>query len=295
MLLGLHSLSMMHTNVVTDIQIIKSAGYDAIDIWTPKLERYLDAGHRAEELVPALGGLQVNNLAALVVPLASGGDASNADPQSGGSALFSGIDNVRQSLDDTYRQCERLCAAAKALECPTLQVETFAGHGNDEDLWPETRKNVARVIADLADIAAGFGVKLGLENTAGTPMHDLKRVLDVIDAAGKDNVAYVADSLQLWASRTAWAEVAAMDPGMILSVHFSDTIRTDPAPYRNDGYRDAILGEGLVPLEDMRDAVRATGYDGVWAVEVYSQKLSEWDPILLAGEVKRRLDALMAG
>ena len=30
MLLGLHSLSMMHTNVVTDIQIIKNAGYDAI-------------------------------------------------------------------------------------------------------------------------------------------------------------------------------------------------------------------------------------------------------------------------
>ena len=296
MILGLHSLSMMHTNVVTDIQIIKNAGYDAIDIWAPKLERYLDAGYQAEELVPALGRLKVNNLAALVLPIASEdpvADTSNAGPQSGGAALFDGIDNVRQTRDETYRQCERLCAAARALKCPTLQVEIFAGHGYDEDLWPDTRTSVAGWISDLADIAAGFGVHLGLENSAGTPMHDLNRVLQVIDAAGKDNVGYVADSLQLWASSTPWEEVAAMDPGMILSVHFSDTIRNDRAPYKNVGYRDAILGEGLVPLEETRDAIRATGYDGVWAVEIFSHKLSEWDPILLAGEVKRRLDSLM--
>ena len=297
MLLGLHSLSMMHTNVVTDIQIVKNAGYDAIDIWAPKLERYLDAGYHAEELVPALGGLKVNNLAALVLPIAtksSEEDTTSAGPQSGGAALFSGIDNVQQTRDVTYRQCERLCAAARALKCPTLQVEVFAGDGYDEDLWPDTRTNVAGWISDLADIAAGFGVHLGLENSAGTPMHDLNRVLQVIDAAGKENVGFVADSLQLWASETSWEEVAALDPRMILSVHFSDTIRNDCAPYKNVGYRDAILGEGLVPLEDMRDAIRATGYDGVWAVEVFSHKLSEWDPNLLAGEVKRRLDALMA-
>ncbi len=297
MILGLHSLSMMHTNVVTDIEIIKNAGYDAIDIWAPKLERYLDAGYHAEELVPALGRLKVNNLAALVLPIAtksSEEDTTSAGPQSGGAALFSGIDNVQQTRDVTYRQCERLCAAAKALKCPTLQVEVFAGDGYDEDLWPATRTNVSKAIADLADIAAGFGVHLGLENSAGTPMHDLRRVLEVIDDAGKENVGFVADSLQLWASETSWEEVAALDPRLILSVHFSDTIRNDCAPYKNVGYRDAILGEGLVPLEDMRDAIRATGYDGVWAVEVFSHKLSEWDPNLLAGEVKRRLDALMA-
>ena len=42
-----------------------------------------------------------------------------------------------------------------------------------------------------------------------------------------------------------------------------------------------------MPLEKMRDAILATGYDGVWAVEIFSHKLSEWDPNLLAGEVKR--------
>jgi sugar phosphate isomerase/epimerase len=296
-LLGLHSLSMMHTNVVTDIQIIKNAGYDAIDLWCPKLERYLDAGYQPEELVPALGRLKVNNFAALVLPIAdpgSRGALPQTDGQSSSTTLFDGIDKVQGTLQDIYRQCERLCAAARALKCPTLQVEVFAGDGYDEDLWPATRTNVSKAIADLADIAAGFGVHLGLENSAGTPMHDLRRVLEVIDAAGKENVGFVADSLQLWASETSWEEVAALDPRLILSVHFSDTIRNDCAPYKNVGYRDAILGEGLVPLEDMRDAIRATGYDGVWAVEIFSHKLSEWDPNLLAGEVKRRLDALMA-
>ena len=80
MLLGLHSLSMMHTNVVTDIQIIKNAGYDAIDLWAPKLERYLDAGYQPEELVPALGRLKVNNFAALVLPIADRGSGGDPNP-----------------------------------------------------------------------------------------------------------------------------------------------------------------------------------------------------------------------
>ena len=58
MLLGLHTGSIMHTNVVTDIRIAREAGYDAIEIYIPKLVRYLDAGYQAEELLPALGSLR---------------------------------------------------------------------------------------------------------------------------------------------------------------------------------------------------------------------------------------------
>ena len=59
MLLGLHTGSILYTNLMTDIRVAQETGYDAIEFTIPKLLRYLDAGYRAEELLPVLGSLQV--------------------------------------------------------------------------------------------------------------------------------------------------------------------------------------------------------------------------------------------
>ena len=58
MLLGLHGICILHTNVLTDIRVARDTGYDALEIWVPKLERYLEAGHRLEDLPAALGPVQ---------------------------------------------------------------------------------------------------------------------------------------------------------------------------------------------------------------------------------------------
>ena len=65
MLLGIHGLTTMHSNVVADIGHVKAAGFDAIELHAPKLERYMDAGFAVEELLPVLGHLKVNNIPAL--------------------------------------------------------------------------------------------------------------------------------------------------------------------------------------------------------------------------------------
>ena len=59
MLLGLHTGSILYTNLVTDVRIAGAAGYDAIEITVPKMTRYLDAGYGPEDLQPRLGSLQV--------------------------------------------------------------------------------------------------------------------------------------------------------------------------------------------------------------------------------------------
>ena len=107
MLLGIHGLTTMHSNVVADIGHVKAAGFDAIELHAPKLERYMDAGFAVEELLPALGHLKVNNIPALF-PL-----------------VFERPDDYKRLL----RRCERLCAAAQVLECPTVQVEAWASGG----------------------------------------------------------------------------------------------------------------------------------------------------------------------
>ena len=57
--IGLHTGSILHTNLMTDIRVAKETGYDAIEFYIPKLVRYLDAGYQAEELRPVLGSLKL--------------------------------------------------------------------------------------------------------------------------------------------------------------------------------------------------------------------------------------------
>lgn len=41
-------------------------------------------------------------------------------------------------------------------------------------------------------------------------------------------------------------------------------------------------------------AIRGTGYDEAWAIEMISDYYWEWDPFILAWEAKARAEALLA-
>jgi sugar phosphate isomerase/epimerase len=261
----------MHTNLLTDIQSLKEAGYDSIEILATKLERYLEAGYRAEELLPALGHLQVNMIGA-VYPTAS------EEPE---------------ERSELMRRLERLCDVAQVLGCPAIQVVAYVHGGPRDSSWPEVRSQVARTLRPLADVAAAFALRLALENIVGTPVDNLARALEVIEATDRHNVTLIADTFHLWTSGTRWEEVAALDQELIESAHISDSIEPKGSEWLNDP-REALPGDGVVPLREGVAAIRATGYDKVWTAELYSFYHSEWPVSLVAREVKRRMHALLA-
>jgi sugar phosphate isomerase/epimerase len=269
MLLGLHTGSIMHTNVVTDIRIAREAGYDAIEIYIPKLVRYLDAGYQAEELLPVLGSLRP-------------------------AMINSFLHIERQELEarrELREQCERLCAVAKTLHCPALQV--IALKALQGEPWPEIRTKIGQSLAELADIAASFGVRLALEPVSFTPLRTLAQALEVFDVAGRDNVGLCLDTFHLWTGGTPWDEIAALDPSLIVVAHISDVAPRKGEEW-SDADRDVLPGDGILPLKEGIAAIRATGYDGLWSVELLGAYHWEWDPVVLAWELKRRAETLLA-
>jgi sugar phosphate isomerase/epimerase len=266
----MHGLSTMHTNLLTDIRSLRQAGYGSIEILASKLERYLDAGYRVEELLPALENLQVNMIGA-VYPTAT---------------------EDREERHELMHRLERLCAAAQVLGCPAIQVVAYVYEGPRDSSWPEIRSHVARTLRPLAEVAADFKVRLALENIVGTPVDSLARALEVIEAADSPNVTFIADTFHLWAGGTPWKEVAALDQGIIESVHISDSVQPKGPEWQNDP-REALPGDGVVPLSEGIDAIRATGYDKVWTAELYSFYHSEWPVDLVAEEVMRRMQDLL--
>ncbi|NIV40220.1 MAG: hypothetical protein GWN58_65700, partial [Anaerolineae bacterium] len=63
-----------------------------------------------------------------------------------------------ESRLEMREQCERICQVARTLDCPSLQVVALNGLRGEP--WPEIRSKVGQSLAELADIAAPFGVKL---------------------------------------------------------------------------------------------------------------------------------------
>lgn len=270
MLLGLHAGSIMHTNLITDIRVARETGYEAIEFYIPKLERYLDAGYCAEELLPVLGPLQLAVINSFL-------HIERQDPQ------------ARWALRE---QCERFCMVAQALQCPALQV--VALNGLQGEPWAEIRSKVGRSLAELADIAAPFGLRLALEPVSFTPLRTLGQALEVLDAAGRGNVGLCLDTFHLWTGGTSWDEVAALDPSLIVVAHISD-VKPRKGEEWSDADRDVLPGDGILPLEEGIAAIRATGYDDLWCVEMLGDYHWEWDPFVLAQELRNRANLLLRG
>ena len=267
MYLALHGCSIMHTNIVTDIDIAKEVGYDGVEIWAPKLERYLDVGYQVEDLLGRMEELRVSMI----------------------SPMY-GIErqDAKQRGELTQR-CERLAKAAKTLGCPVLQA--IAMDPTDWE-WPVLRSRVASSLAELADIAATFGVRVGLEPVAVAPLRTLKQALEVIEAANRENISLVVDLFHLWAAGTSWEEIAALDASIIANAHIGDATEPKSQDWTDDD-RAALPGDGIMPLKEGIDALRRTGFDGTWSVEVWSPYHWEWNPIEVARELKRRADELL--
>ena len=268
MLLGLHTGSIMHTNLMTDIRVARETGYDAIEFYIPKLVRYLDAGYRAEDLQAVLGSLKL--------------------------AMINSFLHIERQDPDARRemreQCERLCRVAQTLACPSLQV--VALNELQGEPWPDIRTKVGKSLAELADIAAPFGLKLALEPVTFTPLRSLPQALEVLDVAARDNVGLCLDTFHLWTAGTSWEEVAALDPTLIMVAHISDVMPRRGAEW-SDADRDVLPGDGILPLREGIQAIRATGYDDLWCVEMMGAYHWEWDPFMLARELRQRADELL--
>ena len=270
MIITMHGLSTMHSNMRTDIRIAGKIGYDGLEMVESKLLRYLDLGFKAKELVPLFEAHSVRPVCINALK-----SVERVEP------------TERKAL---LAEAERLCAAAQVLGCPTIQLVPFCGLAGRP--WAEVLKLTAQNVADIADIGKQYGVRFQLEPIAWSPIHSLSQSLQLVEKAGRDNVGMVIDFWHLWAGgETTPDEVAALDGSLIYGVHFCDGVRhTKGAEWVEEDLRGFLPGEGNIPVKEWVSAVRATGFDGVWSSELLSPKHWEWDLLDIARETKRLME-----
>ncbi len=147
-------------------------------------------------------------------------------------------------------------------------VITGAAPRGDRDLVFRTMLDV---LPDLADHAAGLGVRLAFEplnpvlfNT-DTSLWGLDEALELIERVNHPSLGVCLDSWNVFQTPNLMAAVERVR-GKIFVVQLSDWQR----PRANADRRN--LGEGIIPTADSIAAVQRARYDGSYVLEIFCEE-----------------------
>jgi sugar phosphate isomerase/epimerase len=175
----------------------------------------------------------------------------------------------QKKLDDNRRAIE---------EAATLGTDVLVlvcGPAATKDL-AAGRAYVRECIEKLLPFAADYGVKLAIE-----PMHPMyaadRSVMVTLGQANAivkelqaPNLGVVVDVFHVWWDPEVYNQIQAA-AGTILGFHVSDWLVPLPDILMGRG----MMGDGVIELRKLRNAVEAAGYFGPIEVEIFNQSI--WD------------------
>jgi sugar phosphate isomerase/epimerase len=191
----------------------------------------------------------------------------------------------KQALDDNRRAIDE----AAELNSPVLVL--VSGGLADRDL-KGARGRVADALAELAPYAGERGVTLAIE-----PLHPmfcsdrcvvstLQQALDLALPFPADQVGVVVDTYHCWWEPDLEAQIDRIGAaGRIALFQVADWITPLPAGVL---LGRGQLGDGHVPLRELRRLVDATGHDGPVEVEIFNADMRKRNGAEVLAEVVQR-------
>jgi sugar phosphate isomerase/epimerase len=178
-------------------------------------------------------------------------------------------DGRTKALDDN----RRAIAEAHALGAPMIVLVCGSAPGQS---LVESRQQILDGIAALLPDCQATGVKLAIEPLhpmyAGdrSAVNTLGQANDMVEQLKSPYVGVAADVYHLWWDPALEQEIARCGQlGALFAYHVCDW-RTPTVDMLNDR---GLMGEGVIPLRQIRAWVEATGYRGFNEVEVFSTRL----------------------
>ena len=250
--LCVHTITTKPWNIETAAARFSAAGVKGITVWRDTL-----AGRDI-----AKTGQMLRDHGLSIVSLCRGGffPALTADARA-------------KALDDN----RRAIAEAHALGAPLIVLVCGSAPGQS---LVESRKQIVDGIAALLPDCQATGVKLAIEPLhpmyAGdrSAVNTLGQANDMVEQLRSPYVGVAADVYHLWWDPALEQEIARCGRlGALFAYHVCDW-RTPTVDMLNDR---GLMGEGVIPLRQIRAWVEATGYRGFNEVEVFSTRLWAMD------------------
>jgi sugar phosphate isomerase/epimerase len=255
-----HTITTKPWSIEEDARRYTAAGVKGITVWRQSIE-----GRD-----PAQTGRMIRDHGLSITSLCRGGFFAAAT----GEGRAKAIDENRRCIDEAAA----LGAPLVVLVCGALPGQPLS----------ESRKQIAAAIAELKDHAAGSRVRLAIE-----PLHPmyaddrsavntLGQARDICNQLRSPWVGIALDVYHVWWDDRLEQEIAACGrEKSLFAFHICDW-RTPTRDMLNDR---GLMGEGCIPVRQIRGWVEDAGFSGFNEVEIFSQ--SRW-----AGDQDRFLDEI---
>jgi len=177
------------------------------------------------------------------------------------------------TIERQKRMDDNKKAVEEAAELGTDVLVLVCGPSPDRDIIV-AREMVAEAIAQLVPFAESYGVKLGIE-----PLHPMyaaeRSVIVSLDLANSlaesyrpEQVGVVVDVFHVWWDPDLYNQINRAK-GRILGFHVSDWLVPTPDMLKGRG----MMGDGVIEISRIRQAVEKTGYNGPIEVEIFNEQI----------------------
>lgn len=173
------------------------------------------------------------------------------------------VDGQRRRDSDARKK--RLFEASAALGAHHIKVGDFYN-------TPVTMSRLIDEFGTLCVEAQAIGATIGFEFMGSAMIHTLEESRAMVEGAGQHNGGLIVDIAHVTALDIPFAAVAQIPPRHLVAVELNDNVAKSDSAY--DPGRRKFCGEGAFDVRGFVAACRQAGYDGPWAVEVFSPELT---------------------
>jgi 2-keto-myo-inositol isomerase len=267
MKLAFHGATTMTSDLETDVAVTAFAGFNALEVWAEKMDRYL-VNHSLADL----NELFVNGG---VMPLTINSIESIA---------FRGREYPK--IEARLHELGRI---AQVIGCPTVIVVP-SPWPNRNTSWTEVVTEYVKVLRHLSDMARQYSLKLSFEflGFGWCSVRTPRAAFEIIRKAERDNLGLTIDAAHFYSGGGLMSELDQLDPTRIFAFHLND-LEDIPKEAITDGAR-LLPGLGVVPLDEICSRLKRIGYAGPCSIELFRPEYWNWDPQDLA--LKARQAAL---
>ncbi len=185
------------------------------------------------------------------------------------------------AIDDNRRAIDE----AAALGAPLIVLVCGAVPGQPLDV---SRAQIREGIEAVLPQAAAAGVRLAVEPLhpmyadSRSAINTMQQANDICDAINSPLVGVAVDVYHLWWDPQLQAEIERCgEAGRIFAFHICDW-RTPTEDLLNDR---GLMGEGCIPIRQIRGWVEGAGFDGFNEVEIFSNRLWAGDQEAFLGRI----------
>jgi 2-keto-myo-inositol isomerase len=259
MRLALQGATTMTTDLSGDITAAAAAGFDGIEIWAAKLDRYL-ASRTIHDLRRELedAGIAVLGISSI----------EHFTFRSGAT------------WDAVAERCDYLALVAAAIGHPAIvAVPSPLPPGYDTD---RVHRETVEALRDLSDIARRYDVPLAFEplGVRDCSVRTLPDALRIVREVGRPDVGLVLDAFHFYTGSSPLSSIAELHPDELTIFHLDDC-EDLPREQLTDAHR-LMPGRGILPLRAIATELRRIGWDGIVSIELFRPEYWDQDPVKVA-------------